>query len=152
VSVLVRFVIFSCFTLRFFQITFFTIFYFIFYLLQISPNFVLIANESNFIFKKQSNFSFYYFQNSPNFFSFLQFSPQFLSNCRLVQECHTSQSSPHVTFQLDQRPHGSLYKAGHCTSQKEPIESTPHHQQNPFSLSWQLQIKFTKNSQKTHEP
>jgi len=27
---------------------------------------------------------------------------------------------------------------------KEPIESEPHHQQNPFSLSWQLQIKIQK--------
>ena len=47
--VLVRFVVFNCFTLRFCKLHFLYQFYF--YFLQISPNFVLIANVSNFNFR-----------------------------------------------------------------------------------------------------
>jgi len=133
-SVLVRFIIFNCFTLRFFQITFFT-------------NFILFfTNKSKFyfnckwvqfqflLFSKQSQFLFLFAVQSPISLK-LQFSPRM----------SRKQFSPHVTSQLDQRPHGRLYKATRVRVRKvdriSATSQTTHKFLSPFS--W---IKTITNS------
>jgi len=152
--VLVHFVSFNRFTLRFLKLPFYQ-FYFYFFASKSEFHF-LITNKSNFIFKTvQCLFNFKTVQSLINCSSVPSF--YIIADWSLSQKqskCHANISSPHVTSSLDQMPHGSLNSA-QCQNQ-ESTDYTPHHTNRIHSLSLgsygSKSTKFTKISRTLMKP
>jgi len=164
--VLVRFVIFNCFTLHCFELHFLPIL------------FLLFANKSKFYFNCNlvQNFTFHcrsvQFQFSKQSNSVLISEVRILINCISVPNFPKLHFSPFLQFcprdatQAGKSTCHKLIGSGtHMAAYKRPplykseSESTVHaphqHKQNSFSLSWQLRIKihkFTEKLMNIHKP
>jgi len=87
--VLVHFVSFNCFTLRYLQVTFLLILPF--FILQISPNFTFICKSVHFSFLFAERSFLLFFWQFGHFFAFLQFSPLILQICKKVLKSNSVQ-------------------------------------------------------------